>query len=225
MATQTKENYLKAMLTLENKEKQISFTELSKLLNVSVPTVNSMVKRLQDNGWLKYQKYQPIELTESGRLKASLIVRKHRLAEMYLEKVMGFGWEEVHDIAEEMEHIKSTKFFERIDELLGFPSHDPHGSPIPNKQGIIQTQNLKILTDIKRGEIVEIMALRDSTHEFLKYLNQKQIQLGTKLKVENFQNFDQSIDVKYTDTSGENVSFNFSKEVCSRLLVKEKKKE
>ena len=225
MATQTKENYLKAMLTLENKGKQISFTELSKLLNVSVPTVNSMVKRMQDNGWLKYQKYQPIELTESGRLKASLIIRKHRLAEMYLEKVMGFGWEEVHDIAEEMEHIKSTKFFERIDELLGFPSHDPHGSPIPDKLGIIQTQNLKILRDINIGEVVEIKALRDSTHEFLKYLNQKQIQLGTKLKIDNYQSFDQSLDVNYTNKLGENVSVNFSKEVCSRLLVMESEKK
>lgn len=225
MATKTKENYLKAMLTLENKGKQISFTELSKLLNVSVPTVNSMVKRMQDMEWLRYQKYQPIELTDSGRLKASMIIRKHRLAEMYLEKVMGFGWEEVHDIAEEMEHIKSIKFFERIDELLGFPTHDPHGSPIPDKLGIIQTQNLKLLSDINIGMIVEIKALRDSTHEFLKYLNQKNIQLGTKLKVESIQKFDQSIDASYMFKPDESKVVNFSKEVCSRLLVAESEKK
>ena len=102
-------------------------------MGVSKPTANNMIKKLTAIGWVVYEKYKPILLTEKGKKEASLIVRKHRLSEIFLSKIMGFGWEEVHDIAEDMEHLKSEKLFDRMNELLGFPKVDPHGSPIPNK--------------------------------------------------------------------------------------------
>jgi len=139
MPTQTKENYLKALFYLHQKDPLISLTDLSKDLGVSMPTVNDMVKKLQAKGWVVYTKYKPLQFTEAGTRQAAMIIRKHRLAEMFLSQVMGFGWEEVHDMAEEMEHLKLEQFFDRMDELLGFPTVDPHGSPIPNKEGRIFT--------------------------------------------------------------------------------------
>ena len=149
MATITIENYLKALYTLNQVSREISLTDLSKEMNVSAPTVNNMIKKLQDKGWVAYQKYKPIKLTTDGALQAAKIIRKHRLTEMFLVKIMGFGWEEVHDIAEQIEHIKSDDFFDRMDELLGFPKTDPHGSPIPDKNGKILEQHYKTLAQIE----------------------------------------------------------------------------
>ena len=112
MPSTIKENYLKALHYLNQNTSKISLTDLGKSLNVSKPTVNDMVKKFQANGWLIYEKYKPIKLTPKGKKAAALIVRKHRLAEMFLFKIMGFGWEEVHDIAEELEHIQSDLFFD-----------------------------------------------------------------------------------------------------------------
>ncbi|MGB0837511.1 MAG: metal-dependent transcriptional regulator [Flavobacteriaceae bacterium] len=219
MPTQTKENYLKAMFSLEAKNEAIQLSSLSKMLQVSAPTVNSMVKRMQEDAYVIYKKYQPIEMTELGRLKAASIVRKHRLSEMYLQQIMGFGWEEVHDIAEEMEHVKSDLFFDRMDEVLGFPSHDPHGSPIPDKSGNIQDSYLKTLSDCQLGDKKVLRALRNSSTEFLHYLNTKGIKLGTLMEVLEVQDFDASKEIRYRTEAGELKTSNLSYEVLSRLLV------
>ena len=112
MPSQTKENYLKAIYALDQKGSKIALTDISKLMEVSNPTANNMVKKLQEMGWVIYEKYKPLRLTSEGRKQGALIVRKHRLTEMFLTKIMGFGWEQVHDIAEEMEHIQSDALFE-----------------------------------------------------------------------------------------------------------------
>ena len=177
MATIIIENYLRALYSLSQKNEEVSLTDLSKELGVSAPTVNNMVKKLQKKGWVNYKKYKPIKLTKAGRLVAASVIRKHRLTEMFLVKIMGFGWEEVHDIAEQIEHIKSDSYFERMDELLGFPNTDPHGSPIPNKQGEIIKYDYKPLSEIEQNSEVTITALKDSSFELLDYhheLNQKQ---------------------------------------------------
>lgn len=142
-------------------------------MQVSKPTANSMVKKMKDKGWIIYEKYKPLKLTLKGKHVAALIVRKHRLAEMFLSKIMNFGWEEVHDIAEEMEHLQSTKLFDRMDEILGFPTHDPHGSPIPNKTGDIINPSYPNLSTIKHGEQVVIRGLRNSSKDLLLFLNKK----------------------------------------------------
>ncbi|MDE0793757.1 MAG: metal-dependent transcriptional regulator, partial [SAR324 cluster bacterium] len=155
MQTQTNENYLKAIYFLSQENIDVSITELSKKMRVSKPTVNNMVKKMQEKGWLHYEKYKPIKLTVKGKRLGALIVRRHRLTEMFLSQIMGFGWEEVHDIAEEIEHISSTLFFDRMDEILGFPTLDPHGSPIPDKKGKVVAVNYLNLAHIKEGQKVK----------------------------------------------------------------------
>lgn len=215
MATNVKENYLKAIYYLDKRDPNISLSDLSKEMNVSIPTVNSMVKRLQEEKWVIYQKYKPLKLTPKGRKTAALIIRKHRLTEMFLEKFMGFGWEEVHDIAEEIEHVQVEKFFDRMDELLGFPSIDPHGSSIPDKEGNIKPRDFILLSAVSQGQSVRICALKDSSQEFLHYLNRQEIKLGTVLEILRIEEFDKSIKV---DVRGGN-SILLSNEVTGRLLV------
>jgi DtxR family Mn-dependent transcriptional regulator len=215
MPTQTKENYLKAIYFLDQKDKDISLTKLSRAMNVSAPTVNNMVKNLQEVGWVIYKKYKPLRLTEEGRRAAALIVRKHRLTEMFLTQIMGFGWEEVHDIAEDMEHIRSEKLFERMDELLGQPTVDPHGSPIPDREGKIAKQSFVELSGIGAGKTVILRSLLDSSADLLDYLNRKNIKLGTVMKILNIEPFDKSVQVSFDDQS----NITLSHAVRDRLLV------
>lgn len=216
MSTKVRENYLKALYHLHLKDDNISLTELGKNLGLSKPTVNDMIKKLYEEGWVIYERYKPIKLTEEGRSKAALVVRRHRLSEMFLSQIMGFGWEEVHDIAEELEHIKTIKFFDRMDELLGFPSSDPHGSPIPSKEGEVERCDYTQLSECSAGTTVVLKALRDSSTEFLLFLNRNKIQLGIEIKVHQIELFDKSLTVSY----GEFASKTLSEAVCQRLLVK-----
>lgn len=135
MASVTEENYLKALFILVSERGMATISDLSSLLKVSLPTANSMIKNLKKQDLVNYEKYKPLSLTEKGKREAALVLRKHRLTEMFLVTKMGFGWEVVHEIAEQIEHIDSTIFFERMDELMGHPTIDPHGSPIPDKEG------------------------------------------------------------------------------------------
>jgi len=216
MATNVKENYLKALFYLDRQDPNISLSDLSREMGVSIPTVNSMVKRLQEEKWVIYQKYKPLKLTDKGRRTAALIIRKHRLTEMFLEKFMGFGWEEVHDIAEEIEHVRIEKFFDRMDELLGFPAMDPHGSPIPDKDGNIKPRDFSLLSQMEAGSIVRICALKDSSQEFLHYLNRQQIKLGTVLEVLRVEEFDKSVQVQLKEHSNPLI---LSADASNRLLV------
>ncbi|SFT52124.1 iron (metal) dependent repressor, DtxR family [Algoriphagus locisalis] len=216
MASQTEENYLKSLFNLANDNNEVNISELATQMQVSMPTVNSMVKTLQKNGWLIYEKYKPVTLTPKGKKEAALIIRKHRLTEMFLVNKMGFGWEEVHEIAEQVEHIHAPKFFERMDEMMGFPTIDPHGSPIPDKQGRIQEINYLSLSDCKAGQTVILAALTNSSTEFLEFLNSRNLSLGTELKILSKEAYDQSIVVSYLDHSSETLS----EKVCDKLLVK-----
>ncbi len=214
MATSIKENYLKALYHLHHRDPKISISDLGIEMGLSKPTVNDMVKKLEAKGWLKYQKYKPLQLTSEGLLTAALIIRKHRLSEMFLTKMMSFGWEEVHDIAEELEHIKSEEFFDRMDELLGFPTRDPHGSPIPDKTGNIAEVDYQILSTVEQGSTVTFKALRDSSSELLQYLNKKSLQLGAEMTVIDKEAFDGSMTIRYTDQE-----LVLSDVVAKRLLV------
>jgi DtxR family Mn-dependent transcriptional regulator len=145
MASDVKENYIKALFYLHQKNEDISLSDLGEELQVSKPTANDMIKKLQSEGIVISKKYKPIRITEKGKQRAAEIIRKHRLSEMFLLQIMKFGWEEVHEIAEELEHIKTDKFFDRMDELMGFPIIDPHGSPIPDKNGNFNKPSLACL--------------------------------------------------------------------------------
>lgn len=215
MPSPTKENYLKAIYHLSDEEGLVSISDLSREMDVSYPTTNSMVKNLKEIGWVKYRKYKPLQLTDKGRKAAALIIRKHRIAEMYLVERMGFGWEEVHDIAEEMEHIGSEALFDRMHELLNSPEVDPHGSPIPRKDGAIFPNSYQRLSDIAPGQRVCLKALERGSTELMLFLNRKQIKLGTELKVLRMEPFDRSLEVAYDDTA----AMTLSAEICRQLLV------
>lgn len=215
MISPTVENYLKALFLLSLEKGEVNITELSNLLQVKLPTANSMIKSLSEQGWVHYEKYKPLSLTPKGKKKAALIVRKHRLTEMYLVEKMGFGWEEVHEIAEQVEHIDSVIFFERMDELLGNPKVDPHGSPIPNKNGEMKQKNYDSLGNCMPNDRVILSALVHSSSDFLKFLNRRELQLGAQLKIESIEDYDKSMVVSYKNHPFETLS----KEVCDVLLV------
>ncbi len=193
MPTTVKENYLKALYFLEKEDSRISITELSHRLMVSKPTANNMVKSLQEQGWVIYQKYKPLQLTETGRIAAAKVIRKHRLTEMFLYEIMGFGWEEVHEMAEEIEHIDSDKLFSRMDEMLNHPSFDPHGSPIPDEDGNEPQRQSSLLIDIPNRQKVQLCALAHSSPELLYYLDKLGIPLGTVIEVLGTESFDNSL--------------------------------
>lgn len=219
MPLKTKENYLKNMYLLADCNGNIAMSELGKRMGVSTPTVNSMVKRLQDEGWVIYNKYKPLRLTDEGEKTAALILRKHRITEVFLFEKMGFSWEAVHDIAEDMEHVGSEELFDRMDEMLGYPDRDPHGSPIPNKEGIMVLKNYSKLSDFSKGNVVRLCSLAKSTNDFLVYLNKKKIKLGIEIIIESVEPFDGSHTVSYPGHQ----SVMLSSEVCERLLVEKVK--
>lgn len=214
-ASPTEENYLKALFSLANDENEVSVSDLSQALNVSNPTANSMVKRLSEKEWVDYKKYRPIRITEKGMRLAASIIRKHRLTEMYLVDKMGFGWEEVHEIAEQIEHIHSPGFFNRMDEILGSPITDPHGSPIPDKNGKIHQHHYSPLFSMREGKRLVIKGLNDSSKEFLEYLNSKGIELGSILEIIKVDNFDKTMEVVLSDDS----QLILGAEATKRLLV------
>ncbi|MBF0574361.1 metal-dependent transcriptional regulator [Dysgonomonas sp. GY617] len=211
----TEENYLKNLFYLENKLGEATVNELSKSLDIKMSTVNSMMKKFVEKGLVHYESYKPLKLTEKGRQEAALILRKHRLTEMFLYEKMGLGWEEVHSIAEQIEHINSVVFFDRMDELLNHPHIDPHGSPIPDKKGNIPQIDYHRLSDCKIGEVVTFSAVIDSSEDFLNYLSKRSLVLGTQLNISSVENFDGSMTISYQDTKADVLS----KFVCDRLLV------
>lgn len=215
MASQTEENYLKSLYALAMGNQEVGISEIANLLHVSLPTVNSMMKKLQLQGLVNYQKYKPVALTPAGEKAAALVLRKHRLTEMYLVTKMGFGWEEVHEIAELVEHIDSAAFFERMDEILGYPATDPHGSPIPDKDGNVARISFEALSNCRVGAVVTLLALANSSKDFLIFLNRKELVLGTLITIISVEPYDQSMMVSYSNHPTEVLS----RSVCESLLV------
>lgn len=215
MNSLTEENYLKALFNLANNSGEVNVNELSKSLAIKMPTVTSMMKKLAEKKLVHYESYKPLRLTEKGKKEAGLIIRKHRLTEMFLTDKMGFGWEEVHDIAEQVEHIQSPAFFEKMDELLGYPKVDPHGSTIPDKNGNLVWKEYNKLSDCKAGETIKVAAVINTSSDFLKYLNSREMRLGSKMKIKSVEQFDKSMVVSYGKHESETLSYM----VCERLLV------
>ncbi|APU96005.1 MULTISPECIES: metal-dependent transcriptional regulator [Sphingobacterium] len=219
MISQTEENYLKALYNLTYLKGDANVNEISKRLDIKMPTVNSMMKKLADKGFVHYESYKPLRLTEEGKKEAALIIRKHRLTEMYLVEKMGFAWDEVHQIAEQIEHIHSPEFFSKMDELLGYPTVDPHGSPIPDSNGVMPLENYVFLNSCKVGDIVTLMAVQPSSKELLQYLTAKNLELGTTLTIKSIEPFDASITVEYKDRPIEVLSSKVTATLLVRLIA------
>ncbi|WP_262147561.1 metal-dependent transcriptional regulator [Chryseobacterium foetidum] len=214
-ATLTEENYLKALFHLVDDNTKVTINELSKFLNVKMPSTNNMMKKFADKNWVIYETYKPLTVTSSGMREAALVVRKHRLTEMFLVQKMNFGWENVHEIAEQLEHVHSQVFFDKMDEILNYPKYDPHGEPIPDKQGNIIAQDLMQLSGCNVGDKVIFTSLTLSDDGFLTYLTDKNLLLNTEIVVLKIENFDKSMTIE----------INNSKEILSRqatekILVK-----
>ena len=195
--TLTEENYLKALFHLADSEYKVTVNDLSKFLNVKMPTVNNMMKKFAEKNLVIYENYKPLIISEKGMKEAALIVRKHRLTEMFLVEKMNFGWENVHEIAEQLEHVHSNMFFDKMDEILNFPTIDPHGEPIPDKDGNIIAQDVKKLSDCNAGETVTFKAVTFSDDSLLNYLNERTIHLDSELTILKIENFDQSMQVEH----------------------------
>ncbi len=218
MFTPAEENYLKTLLSLANEQGEVNVNILSQKLGIRKPTVTSMMKKLSDKNLVHYISYKPIRLTPKGKKAAGMILRKHRLTEMFLVEKMGFGWESVHAIAEQVEHIQSEAFFAKMDEILGFPSIDPHGSPIPDKNGRINFKTYRKLSECLIGETVRLEALTHSSLEFLNFLNSRSLKLGTEIKILKIESYDLSMCVRYKNHLSETLSHI----VCEKLLVEHK---
>ena len=216
MISLSEENYLKAIFHLMNTDNTVTINELSKVLSVKMPSVNNMMKKFAEKGWVIYESYKPLKITVAGKKQAALVVRKHRLTEMFLVEKMNFGWENVHEIAEQLEHIHSETFFDKMDELLNYPKYDPHGEPIPDKEGNIIAQDLKKLSNCKVGESVVFTAVTITDEDFLNFLNKKKLVLGKEIKVLNIEKFDKSMLVKIQEEE-----IVLSNIVCDKILVKQ----
>lgn len=196
MFTQSEENYIKAIYQLEmNSKGGISTNSIAKKLETKASSVTDMIQKLSDKELVVYKKYQGVTLTELGRKTAANIVRKHRLWEVFLVDKLSFSWDEVHDVAEQLEHIKSPKLIHRLDILLGFPTHDPHGDPIPDATGKINPIEKSLLSTLKENESGVCVGVEDSSAKFLQFLDKKGIELGKKITILEKEDFDNSMNI------------------------------
>ena len=214
MISLAEENYLKKLLTLSKETGEVSVNELSLELNIKMPTVNGMMKKLSEKGLVYFERYKPIKLTDEGRKAAAIVLRKHRLTETFLFEKMGMGWEQVHPIAEQIEHIQSSLFFEKMDELLNYPKIDPHGEPIPTDDGQIMDMGYLRLSNQKIGKTIVFSAVNDSSEEFLQFLNKRDLRLGVKIKITGIEPYDGSLTISYNNKKDV-----LSKIVCDKILV------
>lgn len=187
----TEENYLKSIFRLSETNADVSTTELAKALNIKSATVTDMLKKLAAKKLIKYEKYHGLRMTDKGRQIAIRVIRKHRLWEVFLVEKMKFKWDEVHDIAEQLEHIRSDELINRLDELLGYPKTDPHGDPIPDVNGVIQESTSQPLFGRKTKTTWVVAGVTDDHPSFLQYLDKVGIGLGSKITIHSIEPYDQ----------------------------------
>ena len=191
------ENYLKAIyqLSITDKEKRVSITSLATWLALKTPTVFERLNSLASKGLIKYSRIEGAILTKKGYEIAVNIVRRHRIWETYLYKQLNFSWSEVHEIAEQLEHVDSDKLIDKIYSILGSPEFDPHGDPIPNKQGVLPKSDRRPLSKSVKGCKCVVLGVSRDNEAFLNYLNNLNIGLNDKLQVEEIISFDETIRV------------------------------
>ena len=216
MTSFTEENYLKAIYNLNEQEaNKASTNAIAEQLDTKAASVSDMLKKLKEKKLINYQKYKAVTLTKKGKLIAISIIRKHRLWEYFLVEKLAFGWDEVHDIAEQLEHIQAPKLTNKLDKFLGFPEFDPHGDPIPNKDGVFPLKLNKTLASVNLGKEAHILGVKDHSTEFLIYLNDLNIGLGTIVKINKINAFDESLEIEFN-----NKKASISSTIANNLYVK-----
>jgi len=212
----TEENYLKAIYKLQEQNGEtVGNSDLAKALDVQSASVTDMLKKMAKKKLINYEKSKGFKLTEKGRHIAINIIRKHRLWEVFLLEKLGFGWDEVHEMAEQLEHIQSEKLIDRLDQYLGHPKSDPHGDPIPNAHGVFTKSKSILLSEAKTGTQLKFVGVTDHSSSFLTYLDKIGLSLGDSLTVKAIEVFDNSVTLQLKGKKESIVSF----KVASSLLV------
>ncbi len=220
MQTSTTEDYLKAIFKLSGPTKKgVSTNSIAEEISTKASSVSDMVKKLSEKGLVHYVKYQGATLTKDGEKIALRVIRKHRLWEVFLVEKLKFGWDEIHEIAEQLEHIKSSKLIDKLDAHLGFPKRDPHGDPIPDKNGLFPTLKKLRLNELKIGEKAILIGVSEDSKDFLSYLDKIGLQLGSKIEIIDIFNFDKSLKVKINNT----IDFTFSELAAKNLNISKEK--
>ncbi len=214
--TYSEENYLKAIYHLSQFQKKgVSTNAIAKMLDTKASSVTDMMKKLADKNLIDYRPYQGVVLSASGLYAAKMIVRKHRLWEVFLVEKLNFSWDEVHDLAEELEHIQSEALIDKLDAFLDYPSRDPHGDPIPNAKGELLKMDNKLLSELTVGQRAICVGVKDTSSEFLKYLDKQKIALGSDFEIIEKESFDDSLRIR---SNGSEITI--SNKIASNLYIK-----
>ncbi len=214
--TLSEEDYIKVIYHLgKGKKTAVSTNSIAEKMVTKPSSVSDMVRKLSDKGLVNYKKYKGVSLTELGTKTALNLVRKHRLWEVFLVDKLDFTWDEVHEVAEQLEHIKSKKLIDKLDEHLGFPEVDPHGDPIPSKNGKFKNSIKKLLKDLPVGTTGICVGVKDSSPPFLKFLDKNQIALGDEIYIRDKEEFDDSFIIKINSST-----MQISNQIASNLYIK-----
>ena len=214
--TYSEENYIKVIYHLSMVSTNgVSTNAIAGKIKSKASSVTDMIKKLAEKELVFYQKYQGVTLTKKGLDAAKMIVRKHRLWEVFLVEKLDFNWDEVHELAEELEHIQSEKLINRLDKYLGFPKEDPHGDPIPDKNGQMIKIEKQLLSEIPPQTKVICLGVKDSSSTFLQYLDKQKIALGSTIEVVEKEQFDFSLTIKIADKE-----LLISQKIANNLYVK-----
>jgi DtxR family Mn-dependent transcriptional regulator len=218
MISLTEENYLKAIFHLsDDGDRAVMTNDLASKMNTKAASVTDMIKRLSTKGLISYEKYYGVQITRSGKAEALQIIRKHRLWEKFLVDKLNFSWDEVHDIAEQLEHIQSTVLIEKLDAFLGHPKSDPHGEPIPDKHGKMEEVKQITLSEAEPKKKATLLAVKNDSPTFLKYLSKLGMRLGSKISVVQKTEFDGSQEIII---DGKKKAF-ISRDAADNLIVTE----
>ena len=216
MNTYTEENYLKTIYKLLEKQSgPISTNDIAGQIKTKAASVTDMLKKLSAKKLIHYKKYQGVTLSEKGKKTALNIIRKHRLWEVFLVKKLQFKWDEVHDIAEQLEHIQSDKLVKQVDKFLNFPKFDPHGDPIPDENGKLSEKKSFLLSELTENEQGVMTGVVDHSDSFLRYLDSIEVALGNEIRVKKTEYYDKSFCVSI----GKRKILYFSNEVARNILV------
>ncbi|MCX6199378.1 MAG: metal-dependent transcriptional regulator [Bacteroidetes bacterium] len=193
----TEENYIKSIFHLsEDGDENISTNDIARSVNATAASVTDMLKKLKQKKIITYEKYQGVRLTNEGEKIAKSIVRKHRLWEVFLVEKLGYSWDKIHDIAEQLEHIRSEEMIDKLEKFLGFPKFDPHGDPIPDASGNIKQVKQVLLSKMKVGDKGKVVGVKDSSAKLLQHLDSLEIHLGTSIEISEVVEFDNSFVVQ-----------------------------
>lgn len=217
MNSYAEENYLKVIYKISVIEKKRVLTKsIAEKISAKPSSVTDMIQKLAEKKLLNYQKYHGVRLTEKGEMIAIGIIRKHRLWEEFLSEYLGFRWDEVHEIAEELEHIKSDILIEKLDKFLDYPRFDPHGDPIPDKKGLFPTTDSIRLSELEKGKKGIVVGLVDKTGSFLRYLDELEIHIGTEIDLIQQISFDLSLEISINNKKKDHIS----KKVSENILIR-----